>query len=403
MAKRVPPLNVKQLDHWKPHPVRTLELIDGFVPGLRVRLSPRNEMSWSLSVRVHGVHRRIAIGKNLKLAEARRRAEQMRQEIANGLDPTETRKTLTERRKAAAKGFGTLRSVIKSYYETGPGKELLRGLEAREMVERVLKDHLERPALDMTTAQLQLTIDAYPSKSSARHCVIYFRPLARWAAKRGLMAKGDTLETPRQPPIEQRVLTHAEVKLLWGKLGWSRHDAAARFMLLTGARREEVCGATWSEINFTTGVWVIPAERRKNTRISKRGNEDHVVPLPGQALELLKRQGEGKPEDLVFVGQRNGRLDNWPRWTNWVRKRVRFDVTPHSLRRTCATLAGDLGVAPHVVSALLGHRAIGGSLLSGYNQSRYTREVAIALQQVGDMLDSLVAGRDNIVTMRVTL
>ena len=400
MAKRVPPLNVKQLDHWKPHPVRTLELIDGFVPGLRVRLSPRNEMSWSLSVRVHGVHRRIAIGKNLKLAEARRRAEQMRQQIAEGSDPTAERKALDARHLNAAKGFGTLGTVIKSYYENGPGKDLLRGLEAREMVERVLKDHLERPALDVTTAQLQLTIDAYPSKSSARHCVIYFRPLARWAAKRGLMAKGDTLETPRQPPIEQRVLTHAEVKLLWGKLGWSRHDAAARFMLLTGARREEVCGATWGEIK--DGFWVLPGRRRKNPRALHRVQEDHVVPLPRQALELLKRQGKGKPEDLVFVGQRNGRLDNWPRWTNWVRKRVRFDVTPHSLRRTCATLAGDLGVAPHVVSALLGHRAIGGSLLSGYNQSRYTREVAIALQQVGDMLDSLVAGRDNIVTLRVT-
>ena len=146
MPKRVKPISAKQLEAWRPDPTKTLELVDGAVPGLRVTLSPYGEITWSLSVRVHSVRRRIAIGKNLKLAEARRKAEQMRQQIANGEDPTETHKTITERRKAASLGFGTLRSVIKNYYETGPGKELLRGLEAREMVERVLKDHLERPA-----------------------------------------------------------------------------------------------------------------------------------------------------------------------------------------------------------------------------------------------------------------
>ena len=64
-------------------------------------------------------------------------------------------------------------------------------------------------------------------------------------------------------------------------------------------------------------------------------------------------------------------------------------VTPHALRRTTATLAGDLGWALHVISALLGHRAIGGALIAGYNQSRFTREIGDALQQVGDLLTSI--------------
>ena len=74
-------------------------------------------------------------------------------------------------------------------------------------------------------------------------------------------------------------------------------------------------------------------------------------------------------------------------------------VTPHALRRTTATLAGDLGCAPHVISALLGHRAIGGSLIAGYNKSRFTPEVADALQRAGDVLESLEAGRDNVVAL----
>lgn len=82
-----------------------------------------------------------------------------------------------------------------------------------------------------------------------------------------------------------------------------------------------------------------------------------------------------------------------------MKKRLGFDVTPHALRRTCATLAGDLGCAPHVVSALLGHRSIGGSLHAGYNQSRYRAEVGQALQMVADVLDSLAAGEDKIISL----
>jgi hypothetical protein len=60
----------------------------------------------------------------------------------------------------------------------------------------------------------------------------------------------------------------------------------------------------------------------------------------------------------------------------------------------------DLGHPPHVVSALLGHRSIGGSLHAGYNQSRYRAEVADALQMVADLLDALARGEDNIVAIR---
>ena len=186
---------------------------------------------------------------------------------------------------------------------------------------------------------------------------------------------------------------------LYRALNGRPHDAAARFMLLTGARREEVCGAAWREIK--DGVWIIPAARRKDTRPNaRRAKEDHVIPLPLQAMALLNELGSADPHALVFVGERGARLTNWPRWSARMERRLGFEVTPHSLRRTCATLAGDLGHPPHVVSAFLGHRSIGGGLHAGYNQSRYRAEVADALQMVADLLDALAAGDDNIVAIR---
>jgi integrase len=399
MPKRVAPLNAKQLERWKPDQNRTLELIDGAVAGLRVRLAPTGELSWSLSARIEGRRRRIALGRGLKLAEARRKAEDARSRITRGEDPAEAQRTRNERRKAAAQGIGTLGSVIAGYYEQGPGATLRSGASGRALVERVFVDHLSRAALDVRASELQLLIDGWRSKSSGRHCAAYFRPVLRWAAKRGLMTKGEPLEGPSLGEIRQRVLTHDEVGKLLRVLGWRSHDAAARFMLLTGARRDEVCGATWAEIK--DGLWTIPSARRKDTRPSpRRVKEDHVLPLSRQVLALLERIDRGKPDDLVFAGKRGARLTNWPRWSARMEKRLGFDVSPHSLRRTCATLAGDLGQPPHVVSALLGHRSIGGLLHSGYNQSRYHPEVAAALQMVGDMVDAIEQGAGNGVSIR---
>jgi integrase len=83
-----------------------------------------------------------------------------------------------------------------------------------------------------------------------------------------------------------------------------------------------------------------------------------------------------------------------------LKEQLGFGVSPHALRRTCATLAGDLGYPPYVVQALLGHRTIGGALHAGYNQSRYRREVAEVLQKVADVIDALAAGENNVVTLR---
>lgn len=399
MPKRVAALNAKQIARWRPDPPRTLEFVDGAVPGLRVRLTPNGLMTWSLNVRINGTRRRIGVGEGLGLAEARRRAEEARSRIARGDDPSADRTATRERRKAAEKGIGTLGSVIAAYYENGPGAELKAGKASRALVERIFADHLLRPSLDVKMPELQILIDRWRSKSSGRHCAAYFRPVARWAAKRGLMIKADALEAPaKSGEVKQRVLTADEVGSLLRELGWTGHDLAARFMLLTGARCTEVCDAAWSEVDLDKGLWTIAASRRKNTRRT-RLSADHVIPLPRQAVTLLRQLQYGESV-LVFLGERGARLTNWPRWSARLKKRLGFEVAPHALRRTCSTLAGDLGHPPHVISALLGHRAIGGQLVSGYNQSRYAREVEAALQQVADFAEALAVETQNVVAFK---
>jgi integrase len=309
MPKRAAPLYAKQLERWRPDPVRTLERIDGATPGLRARLAPKGPISWSLSIRVDGVRQRIALGKNLGLAEARKLAEQTRAAIARGEDPGGVRRARVARRRAAANGIGTLGSVIASYYEHGPGASLRSGAASRNLIERVFARHLTRPAVDVRAAELQLSIDGWRSKASAKRVAAGFRPIVRWASKRGLMTKGEPLEAPTQAAPKQRVLTRGEVGALLGALEARGAGAAAWFMLLTGARREEVCGATWGEVKDR--LWTIPGGRRKNTRPSaKRAKQDHVIPLSRQARALLDGLRPGEADGLVFTKEGGGRLSD---------------------------------------------------------------------------------------------
>ena len=94
-------------------------------------------------------------------------------------------------------------------------------------------------------------------------------------------------------------------------------------------------------------------------------------------------------------------MQNWARWSR--RAEVATGITtvsPHTLRRTAATLLGDLGHPPHVIEAALGHSNIGGSLLAGYSKARYAQEVSEALQVLADRLEALEAGLDNVVPLR---
>jgi integrase len=323
------------------------------------------------------------------------------------LDPTAAKTAARDRRKAAAEGRGTLGSVIAAYFGVGPGKDLRSSPAARAVIEVVFAEHLARASLDVRPAQLQTAADAWRSQSTAARAVAFFRPLAAWALKRELVGRGfDDLEMPSLAQdgeeIGQRVISSEETKKLLHALGRCGHDGAARFMLLTAARREEVVGATWAEIDLEIGIWTILASRRKDTRAPSRRRRrpatDHIVPLSRQARTLIGSLTPGKPDDLVFAGGRGAKLTNWPRWSARIEKEIKVDsVTPHALRRTTATFAGDLGCAPHVISAMLGHSVIGGALIAGYNKSRFTPDVADALQSVGDFLALLESGQNKVV------
>ena len=58
---------------------------------------------------------------------------------------------------------------------------------------------------------------------------------------------------------------------------------ALRFAFYTGKRTTEVLKARWSEIDPDNKIWTIPPER-----MQKNDEGEHQVPLPDQAMEILR-------------------------------------------------------------------------------------------------------------------
>jgi integrase len=267
----------------------------------------------------------------------------------------------------------------------------------------VFAKHLDRPAIELTVQDLQLAADAHPSASSASRAITYLKPLARWAAKRGLLQRGfSELEKPLERNIEDgghTVLDRDTLALVLPEFDQGPHGAAAKLMLWTASRLDEVCSATWNEFDLDTGLWTVAAGRRKDTRSRTRRKQvpaqPHVIPLPRQAISFLAKVREGKAAgELACPNVHGGKLDNWDRWSKAIFKRTGTSGwTRHDLRRTCATLAAELNVPPHIISIMLGHKTPEGNhLLAIYNKGRYRDQHAEALQLVADHLEAIKKG-----------
>jgi integrase len=153
----------------------------------------------------------------------------------------------------------------------------------------------------------------------------------------------------------------------------------------------------WSELRgleSDTVVWEIPGHRTKN----KHG---HLVPLPPTVCNLLRMIPH--VSDFVFTttgdtpvsgfGKAKARLD-----TRIGEMRVNDGLAPispwtlHDLRRTMVTVMNEkLGVAPHVVEAVVNHMS--GSAKAGvagvYNRALYFQDRKRALLNWASYLTDL--------------
>jgi integrase len=224
-----------------------------------------------------------------------------------------------------------------------------------------------------------------------------------WEMRQGLMEANPciALDKPGTEVRRDRILTDDEIVALWKATeAGDDYSAIIRLLLLTGQRREEVAAMTWVEIDFGKAVWSLSATRTKN-------GKPHEIALAAPVIALLAaRKSRGRA--YVF-GSRSGPFSGFSKakaeldarlaeatgqpWAAWVL---------HDIRRTCVTNMIEIGIAPHVVEAVVNHISGHKAGVAGvYNRAAYRTEKQAALERWAAHVEALVSGQlaGNVVTV----
>lgn len=208
-----------------------------------------------------------------------------------------------------------------------------------------------------------------------------------WGASEDLVEKNPTFGL-RKRAVEtsrDRHLSAKEICRFWDCLdGAKMHEGTAdilRLCLLLGLRVNEVAQAAKAEIDLSAGIWTIPSERTKNRRA-------HRLPIPAVSLAIIKR---------AFARQTHSRylfpspakvtdeiMSNKAATKAWVRSRgtAELDNTVHDLRRTFASVAGELGFDDFHIGLVLNHLGERSKVTSIYNRAQYDPQKRSVLEAV---------------------
>jgi integrase len=369
---------------------------DDALPGFGFRLRRSGgqvRRSWIVQYRRVGGTRRILLGSAevLSAETARAQAKKVLAKVALGEDPQ------AERLDTRAKAKFTLRAIADDYlaakqanvrprtftevqrYLTGPYFKTLHNMPVDQIARR-----------DVATRLLIIARESGSVTASRARSAL--SALFAWAMGEGLAQTNPVVGTnqPKAPPSRSRVLDDAELAAVWRAC---REDddigRIVRLLMLTGARRTEVGGMAWCEIDLERGTWTIPDSRTKNHR-------EHRLPLPAVAQSIIESVPQIVNRDCLFGERASGGFTNWACSKAMLDVRIGSQVRPwtlHDLRRSVATGMATLGVQPHIIEQVLNHQSGHKAGIAGvYNRSPYEREVRAALALWADHIAAITSG-----------
>jgi integrase len=342
-------------------------------------LGPTNR-SWLFRYERGGRERWMGLGPlhTFNLEEARERARMQRQLLKDGIDPLAERKaTRAEQALEAAKAV-TFENAARQYHAQHESKWRNSKHRAQfiSTLETYAFPHIGRLAVAAIDTGLVLKVveprwrEKTETASRVRGRI---EAVLDWATVRGYRTgdnparwKGHLSEVlPARCQIARvvhhKALPYTDVHDFMVTLV-ERDGVAARaleFLILTGARTNEVVGARWSEIDMDHSVWTVPATRMKAQR-------QHRVPLSERAVEILNELP--READCVFVGGTAGAPMSNMAMAMLLKRMDRDDITVHGFRSTFRDWAAERTSYPnHVVEMALAH-TIGDKVEAAYRR-----------------------------------
>jgi integrase len=372
---------------------------DDDLPGFGLRIREGGSRRFIFQYDLGAKSRRMTLGVATPetVARARKTAGELHARVKLGQDPAsdkvEAQRQASETFLPSAEEFLQLKSAE---YRPGSFREIRRHLRLHSKP----LHHLPVARITLRdVADLIASVTKQSGGVTANRVRSSLSVLFSWLIQNGRVPANPVVNAGKNPERSRdRVLTPAELKLIWNALGddADQYSAIIRLLALTGQRASEISGLSWSEI--VDGQIVLPAERTKNKRA-------HTLPLSPAAARIIQQQ-PNRARDLIF-GDGAGPFSGWSRCKERLDERIAKanggkplnDWTIHDLRRSAATHMAEIGVLPHIVEAVLNHVSGHKAGVAGtYNRAAYEKDKRDALIRWAEHLMAVVGDRPTKVT-----
>lgn len=333
----------------------------GGVAGLHLQVTKTGARSWILRILVGNKRRDVGLGgyPDVQLAQARDKARDVREKVAQGIDPVAERQTarsalLAQQMRSITFKQAALEVIKKKQLEAGNIKHAQQWHNTLETYAFPVLGRMAVSDIELVHVKQALEPIWTTKTETASRVRQRIEAVLSWATVHG-HREGDNvarwkgnLDTILPAPTKiakvkhHRALDVDDAHQFVVNLR-QREGVAARcleFVILTAARSGEARGATWSEIDLANRLWIIPASRMKAGR-------EHRVPLSDAALDLLESQPRRSDKDFVFPAPRGGQLSD--AGMSALLKRMGVDATPHGFRSTFRDWAAERTSTPHHV------------------------------------------------------
>jgi len=356
---------------------------------------------WRYDYRFAGKRKTAALGvyPDVSLKQARERQDEVRKQLANGVDPSHARKAA----KTAARGgaSNSFEAVAREWYAkhspnwvASHSDRILRRLESD-----IFPWLGGRPIAEITAPDLLAAIRRVESRGALetahralQNCGQIFRyAIATGRADRNVAAdlrgalppaKGQHLAAIVEPDRVAELL-----RVLDGYEGTLIVRCALRLAPLVFVRPGELRQAEWAHIDLDAAEWRFTASKTQ---------APHIVPLSTQAVailqELLPLTGRSRYVFHSARGQARPMSDNAVLAAFRRLGISKEEMSGHGFRAMARTILDEvLGIRPDIIEHQLAH-AVRDPLGRAYNRTSHLPERRKMMQAWADYLEGLKAG-----------